>query len=81
MTDSPSADFDSPWKEALAHYLPDALRLFLPAVATQIDWDRGYTLLDKELQQVTRDADLGHRLADLLVQVWRRDGTEAYIDC
>ena len=77
MTDSPSADFDSPWKEALAHYLPHALRLFLPAVASEIAWDRGYTLLDKELQQVTRDADLGRRLADTLVQVWRRDGTEA----
>jgi hypothetical protein len=79
MTDSPSADFDSPWKEALAHYLPHALRLFLPAVASEIAWDRGYSLLDKELQQVTRDADLGRRLADTLVQVWRRDGTEAWV--
>jgi hypothetical protein len=79
MTDSPSADFDSPWKEVLAHYVPEALRLFLPAVATQIDWDRGYTLLDKEFQQVTRDADLGRRLAHVLVQVWRRDGTEAWV--
>jgi hypothetical protein len=35
--------------------------------------------LDKELQHVTRDADLGRRLADMLVQVWRRDGTEAWV--
>lgn len=79
MTTNPSADFDSPWKEALAHYLPEALELFLPHVAAEIDWQRGYTLLDKELQQVTRDADLGRRLADTLVQVWRRDGTEAWV--
>ncbi len=79
MTDRPTTDFDSPWKEALAHYLPDALALFFPAVAAQIDWSRGYTLLDKELQQVTRDADLGRRLADTLVQVWRRDGREAWV--
>ncbi len=75
----PAADYDSPWKEALAHYLPDAFALFFPEVSTQIAWERGYELLDKELQQVTRDADLGRRLADTLVQVWRRDGGDAWV--
>jgi hypothetical protein len=36
-------------------------------------------LMDKELQQVTRDADLGRRLADTLVKVWRRDGTDVWV--
>jgi len=76
---TPPADYDSPWKEALARYLPDFLALFFPEVYAQIDWSRGYTMLDKELQQVTRDADLGRRLADTLVQVWRRDGTDAWV--
>ena len=76
---TPTADYDSPWKEALARYLPDAFALFFPEVRTQIDWRRGYTLLDKELQQVTRDADLGRRLADTLVKVWRTDGTDAWV--
>lgn len=66
---TPVADYDSPWKEALSRDLPEALALFFPAVYAEIDWSRGYTLLDKELQQVTRDADLGRRLADTLVQV------------
>ena len=79
MSDTPKVDYESPWKEALARYLPDALALFFPAVAAQIDWSRGYTLLDKELQQVTRDAQLGRRLADVLVQVWRLDGEEAWV--
>ncbi len=82
MTDDvaiPAADYDSPWKEALAQFLPDALALFFPAIHAQIDWDRGYILHDKELQQVTHDADLGRRLADLLVQVWRRDGAEVWV--
>lgn len=73
------SDFDNPWKEALARFLPDALALFFPEVHGQIDWGRGNTLLDKELQQVTRDADLGRRLADTLVQVWRRDGGDAWV--
>jgi hypothetical protein len=76
---TPPADYDSPWKEALAHYLPDAFALFFPAAHAAIDWSRPYDLLDKELQQVTRDADLGRRLADTLVQVWRRDGSDAWV--
>jgi hypothetical protein len=76
---TPTADYDSPWKEALARYLPDAFALFFPEVHAQVDWGRGYILLDKELQQVTRDADLGRRLADTLVKVWRRDGTDAWV--
>lgn len=79
METTPAADYDSPWKEALARYLPDALDLFFPEVYAAIDWSRGYDLLDKELQQVTRDADLGRRLADTLVRVWRRDGTDVWV--
>jgi predicted transposase YdaD len=78
-TTTPTADYDSPWKEALARYLPDAFALFFPEVYAQIAWERGYVLLDKELQQVTRDANLGRRLADTLVQVWRQDGSDAWV--
>jgi len=35
--------------------------------------------LDKELQQVVRDAELGRRLADKLVKVWRTGGEEAWV--
>jgi hypothetical protein len=79
MNTAPAADYDSPWKVALALYLPDAFALFLPQVYAQIEWARGYTLLDKELQKVTRDAALGRRLADTLVKVWRTDHTEVWV--
>ena len=36
-------------------------------------------MLDKELQQVVRDAELGRRLADKLVKVWRTGGEEAWV--
>ena len=35
--------------------------------------------LDKELQQVVRDAELGRRYADKLVQVYTYEGTEAWV--
>ena len=74
-----SDDYDSPWKEILEEYFQDFLDFFFPEIACEIDWDRGHTFLDKELQQVVRDAELGRRLADKLVQVWRRDGDEAWV--
>jgi hypothetical protein len=62
-------DYDSPWKEALERDLPDALALLFPTAFAGIDWSRGHSFLDKELQKVARDAQLGRRLADKLVRV------------
>ncbi|MFP4438541.1 MAG: cytosolic protein [Chloroflexaceae bacterium] len=72
-------DYDSPWKDALETYLEEFLLFFFPQAHAEIDWTRGYVFLDKELQQVVRDADLGRRLADKLVQVWRTDGSETWV--
>jgi hypothetical protein len=63
----------------LERYLADFLAFFFPQAHAEIDWQRGYTFLDKELQQVARDAALGRRLADKLVQVWRRGGEETWV--
>ncbi len=75
----PRADLDSPWKEILRAYFPQAIAFFFPQTAALIDWNRPYELLDKEFQQITRDAKLGKRYADQLVKVWRVDGTELWL--
>jgi len=74
-----SDDYDSPWKNILETYFHDFMTFFFPVVAEGVDWSRGHSFLDKELQQVVRDAELGKRLADKLVQVWRKDGNEAWV--
>ena len=38
----------------LERYLADFLAFFFPQAHAEIDWHRGYTFLDKELQQVVR---------------------------
>ncbi len=63
----------------MEEYLEDFFALFFPRAHAEIDWACGFTFLDKELQQVVRDADLGRRMADKLVQVWRRDGVDAWV--
>jgi hypothetical protein len=77
MTDC--TDYDSPWKEALEHYFTEFMALYFPVVHQGIDWEKGYHFLDKELQQIVRDAETGRRLVDKLVQVWRKDGSEAWV--
>jgi hypothetical protein len=74
-----SIDYDSPWKEALDKYFEAFLALLFPEVHRQIDWSRGYEVLDKEFQQVVRDADLGRRYVDKLVKVWTKDGGECWV--
>src|SRR5260370_30601000 len=72
-------ELDSPWKEALEHFFDYFLALCFPEIHADIDWGRGYQSLDKELQQIVRDAEVGKRLADKLFRVWLNDGKEAWL--
>lgn len=72
-------ELDSPWKEILERYFLDFMSFFFPYAYQDIDWTKGYEFLDKELQQVVRDAELGKRLVDKLVKVWRKDGKETWV--
>jgi len=72
MSDDP--DYDSPWKDILERFFFDFVEFFFPDVHAGIDWDREYTFLDKEFQQLVRDSEMGRRLVDKLVRVYTRDG-------
>ncbi len=72
-------DYDSPWKQILEHYFAPFLAFFFPAAYADIDWERGYTFLDTELQQITRDARLTRRHVDKLVRVWKKSGQETWL--
>jgi hypothetical protein len=74
-----STDYDSPWKEALDAYFEPFLALLFPKAHSQIDWSRGYESLDKEFQQVVREAEVGRRYVDKLVKVWTKEGIEAWV--
>jgi hypothetical protein len=79
MTTPTRDDYDSPWKEALERYSPEFLALLYPKIHAEIDWTHGPEFLDKELQQVVRDAELGRRYADKLAKVYTRDGAETWV--
>jgi hypothetical protein len=75
----PHDEYDSPWKDILEAYFQDFMQFFFPHIYEDIDWSRGYDFLDQELQQVVRDAELGKRLADKLVKVWKLSGEETWV--
>ena len=56
------ADYDSPWKKALEVYFKEFIGFFFREMAADLDWSWGYVFLDKELQQVAREAPLGRSL-------------------
>lgn len=76
---APQTEYDSPWKQMLQLYFEDFMRFFFPQTHTQIDWSRGCEFLDQELQQVVRDAELGKRLIDKLVKIYRIGGEEEWL--
>ena len=50
-----------------------------PKLFYQIDWDRGWIFLDKELQAITKESETGRRHIDSLVKIFLGDGTERWI--
>ena len=79
MTTTPTDEYDSPWKEIIETYFQECIEFFFPYATKEIDWTKGYTFLDKELQKIVRDAQLGRRYVDKLVKVWRSNGDEQWV--
>jgi hypothetical protein len=75
----PRADLDSPWKEILRAYFPQAMQFFFPNTAALIDWERPYEFLDKEFQTISREAEVGRRYAEQLVKVWLLAGESVWL--
>ncbi|HLO87490.1 MAG TPA: cytosolic protein [Nostocaceae cyanobacterium] len=75
---NPPTEFDSPWKEIIQQYFTEFIQFFFPQAYREIDWNQGFEFLDQELQQVVRDAELGKRLVDKLVKIYR-SGQEAWV--
>ena len=79
MPVSESTDYDGAWKEALEIYLRPFLELCFPDIAQRIDWSVPVEFLDKELQEIVRDSELGKQRVDKLVKVRRLSGDDEWV--
>lgn len=72
-------EYDSPWKAIIERFFPDFMYFFFPKIFQEIYWEKGYEFLETELKKITRDAEIGKRIADKLVKISLNDGTEAWV--
>lgn len=79
MNESPATELDNGWKEMLDEFFEEFIEFFFPAIHADIDWQRGYESLDKELPALGREHATGKRIADKLVRVWLKDGRETWL--
>lgn len=77
--DSIRQDYDGAWKASLEKYFEEFLALLFPDIHAEVDWSKGYSFLNNELEQITKDAKTGRRYADKLVKVYYQNGTEEWL--
>ncbi|ARP94993.1 hypothetical protein CAL15_11770 [Bordetella genomosp. 13] len=76
----PREDFDSPWKEALEHFLPHALALFAPDLHAHVDWGTPPVFLDKEFQDLAAGVGVrGRRQVDKLARLALASGRYVWL--
>ena len=72
-------DYDSPYKDILEAYFQEFMALFFPLIENDLNWEKGYKFLDKEFQGIVKEAEIGRRYLDKLIQVWRKDNCETWL--
>ena len=74
-----AAEQDSVWKEVITFFLRQFLAFFFPHIHAVIDWEQPIEFLDTELAKLEPDSEVGKRLADKLVKVFRLDGSQSIL--
>lgn len=70
---------DAPWKYILGKYFKSFVELCLPNRAKEVNWTKKPKFLDKELIKITKEAAVGNRVLDKLVEVQLIDGNHCFI--
>jgi hypothetical protein len=71
--------YDEGWKEVIEVFFPRFLQFFFPQVYAEVDFDKGFQFLDKELERIVKKSLLKKRFADKLVKVFLKDGSQKWI--
>jgi hypothetical protein len=71
-------ELDSPWKELLAHKLPEVLQFFRSTWYEETDWAQDHESLEQELRKLAPEGVVGKRIVDHLVKLMLKDGDVRY---
>ncbi|MBP6104444.1 MAG: DUF4351 domain-containing protein [Gammaproteobacteria bacterium] len=73
------SEFDSPWKAIIDLYFKDFMALCWPEKHAIIDWHKGYTMLDKDLIKIDKNAAISNLCVDKLIEIHCIDGEVTYL--
>lgn len=62
------------WKGIIEDLVEEFVHFFFPDFVDEIDFTRGFTFLDKELQQISPQSSASLRRADKLFKAWLKTG-------
>lgn len=69
---------DTLWKGIIEDLVEEFIHFFYSDYADQIDFERGFAFLDKELEQLSPQSESKLRHADKLIQAYLKDGMEQW---
>ncbi len=70
---------DDIWKRLIGKFFKDFTSFFMSDLHNDIDFESGYTFLDKELSKISAKSKRKKRIADKLIQVKLKDGLERWV--
>ena len=70
---------DELWKDVIESLFPQFLHFFALDLAQDVDWDKGYEFLDKELHQIVPKSAESARYVDRLIKVFLKAGEERWV--
>ncbi|MDI6794513.1 MAG: transposase, partial [bacterium] len=73
------AYFDEAWKKIIERFFPQLLRFFVPDLYEDVDFSKGITFLDKEMEQLSKRSVKGAKYVDKLAKVYLKSGEEQWI--
>lgn len=73
------ADYDTPWKKIFDRYFKEFMEYCWPDKCQEVDWSKGYKMMDKEMNKITRNAKHGNRVMDKLVEIHLKDNHASLI--
>jgi hypothetical protein len=72
-------DFDGTWKAIITDFFEDFMAFFLPDLHALIDYQKGVTFLEQELQLLVEMFSYKEKVTDKLVKVFLKNGTERWL--
>jgi hypothetical protein len=70
---------DEAWKAIIQKLFKEFVGFFIPDLYLEINFDKGYEFLDKELNKILPKSKTKNRRADKLIKVFLKNGKEQWI--